>query len=306
MFVENPVKKNKPCRQVRNIKKINRVNFMNLNRLHIAFFLSFCMFSIAYTQVVENKLELIGKAIPGNLMIGKATNAFEVYLNSIELKVDSDGFFIFGFDRDDTAKQVLKVIFADSKTEIKELLLLERIYDIQKINDLDQKYVTPPADVLEKIERETKIITEARKTINETDTAFYISGFMRPVEGGRISGVFGGQRILNGEAKSPHNGLDIALPLGTPVYAMADGIVRLKADEFYYNGNFILLDHGQGLSSVYVHLSKTFVITGQKVSKGQKIGEVGSTGRSTGPHLHWGVQWYKKRIDPISVLDLNF
>jgi len=267
-------------------------------------FLLIC--SLAQSQVVKNKIELIGKPVPGNLMIGKATNAFEIYLNDNKLKMDTNGFFVLGFDRDDIGKQILKVVYTDGKSEIEELMLDKREYNIQKINDLKQKYVNPPADVLEKIEKETQLIAEARKTISETDITYYLSGFMRPVEGGRISGEYGGQRILNGEPKSPHNGIDIALPTGTPVYAMADGVVCIKGDDFYYNGNFILLDHGQGLNSVYVHLSKTFVVNGQKVSKGQKIGEVGSTGRATGPHLHWGVQWYKKRIDPQSVLDLNF
>ena len=259
-----------------------------------------------HAQATKNKLELLGKPTPGSLMIGKATNAFEVYLNDVRLKVDTDGFFVFGFDRDEIGKQILKVIYKNNKTEIKELMLDKRAYDIQKINDLDKKYVSPPKDVLDKIERETLLMTEARKTVLKTDTAYYLTGFMRPVEGGRISGVYGGQRILNGEAKSPHNGLDIALPAGTPVYAMADGKVCISGDNFYYNGNFVLLDHGQGLTSVYVHMQKTFVVTGQKVTKGQKIGEVGTTGRSTGPHLHWGVQWYKKRIDPQTVLGLNF
>jgi len=269
-------------------------------------FILLCISSLAQAQVAKNKLELIGKPVPGNLMVGKATNALEVYLNDVKLKIDTNGFFVFGFDRDDIGKQILKVFYADRKSESRELVLNKRKYNVQKINDLKQKYVSPPADVLEKIEKETQKITDARKAIDKTDTVYYLSGFMRPVEGGRISGEFGGQRILNGEAKSPHNGIDIALPAGTPVYAMADGIVCFKGDNFYYNGNFILLDHGQGLSSVYLHLSKILVENGQKIFKGQKIGEVGTTGRSTGPHLHWGVQWYKQRIDPQSVLELNF
>ncbi len=279
---------------------------MNLHRLFLGFILLFSFSIYAQTQGVKHKLELIGKAVPGNLMIGKTEKASEVYLNDVKLKVDSNGVFVFGFDRDDIGNQVLKVVYADKKVETRELILKTRKYNIQKINDVNQKYVNPPPDILDRIEKETAEITEARKTIYKTDSTYYVSGFMRPVEGGRISGEYGGQRILNKEAKSPHNGIDIALPAGTPVYAMTNGTVCFKGDDFYYNGNFILLDHGQGLSSVYLHLSKILVVNGQKVFKGQKIGEVGSTGRSTGPHLHWGVQWYKKRIDPQSVLALNF
>jgi len=270
-------------------------------RLILILLLFFC-----HSAFSQNKIELIGKAHPGHLMIGKTMNNSTVYLNDKQIKIDSNGVFVFGFDRDDIGKQILKIVFDDGSVETKELILQKRDYDIQKINDLEQKYVSPPKDILEKIEKETKMITEARKKIDSTTIAYYNSGFMRPVEGGRISGVFGSQRILNGEAKNPHNGIDIALPSGTPVYAMADGVVCIKGDDFHYNGNFVLLDHGQGLNSVYVHLLKTFVIDGERVIKGQKIGEVGSTGRSTGPHLHWGVQWYKKRIDPLSVLELKF
>ena len=126
------------------------------------------------------------------------------------------------------------------------------------------------------------------------------------MKGGRVSSVFGSARILNGIPKNAHNGYDIAAPIGTSVYAMTDGIVRLAADNFYYPGNYILLDHGQGLNSQYLHLSKMIVKKGDRVKKGQKIGEIGTTGRSTGPHLHWGVQWYLRRIDPARLLELDF
>jgi murein DD-endopeptidase MepM/ murein hydrolase activator NlpD len=125
------------------------------------------------------------------------------------------------------------------------------------------------------------------------------------IRGGRITGIFGSQRILNGVKKSPHNGLDIAAPEGTSVYAMTDGIVRLTGKNYYYNGNFVFIDHGQGLSSLYLHMSRLNVKDGQIVKKGVKIGEVGTTGRSTGPHLHWSVQWYNKRIDPECLLKIN-
>ncbi|MDD3877584.1 MAG: M23 family metallopeptidase [Bacteroidales bacterium] len=274
-------------------------------RVLICLFLSICFFfNTLYAQ--ENDIVLIGNPIQGHLIIGNAINASSVFLNNEPLLLSEEGVFVFGFDRDDTGKFTVKVIFSDGVTKEKELYVSNRAYDIQRINQLEEKYVSPPPELMERINRERDTILEARKSIDTTQTPYYLSGFLRPVEGGRISGVFGGQRILNGEPKSPHNGIDIALPTGTPVYAMTDGIVCLRADNFHYNGNFILLDHGQGLNSVYVHLNKILVEDGQKVFKGQLIGEVGSTGRSTGPHLHWGVQWYKKRIDPQALLDMNF
>lgn len=145
----------------------------------------------------------------------------------------------------------------------------------------------------------------ARKEIGKIEDSYYNAGFMKPIKGGRQTSVFGSQRILNGVPKNFHNGLDYAAPVGTDVLAMSDGKIILAGDDFFYNGNFILIDHGQGLNSIYLHLSKKDVKKGDTVKMGQKIGEVGTTGRSTGPHLHWGVQWYKKRIDPEQVLKIE-
>ena len=145
----------------------------------------------------------------------------------------------------------------------------------------------------------------AQSKIGELQTPLFRKGFIRPIKGGRISSVFGSQRILNGIPKNMHNGLDIAVPRGTPVLAMADAVVNLTTDNFYYAGNYIVLDHGQGLNSMYLHLSEILVEEGQRVNKGDVIGKVGTTGRSTGPHLHWGVQWYSKRIDPEHILNIK-
>jgi len=269
------------------------------------FFLFFLISFFAKSQETVPFYQIYGEAISGGLMIGYAPEAQRVLFNNNEIKLSHDGYFVFGFDRDDTGAYPLHIIFANGITEKINYNVSKRTYKVQRINNLEQKYVSPPAHILEKIEKERQIIIEARKKIDTTQYPFYISGFMRPVVGGRISGVYGSQRILNGEAKNPHNGIDVALPTGSPVYAMADAIVCLKGDDFHYNGNFVLLDHGQGLNSVYVHLHKTFVQDGDLVKKGDIIGEVGSTGRSTGPHLHWGVQWFSKRIDPEIIINLS-
>ncbi len=157
----------------------------------------------------------------------------------------------------------------------------------------------------ERIKREREITKSAKEKIGNISNALFSKGFIKPINGGRISSVFGSQRILNGVPKSPHNGIDIAVPRGTPVEAMSEGKVLLSADNFYYAGNFIIIDHGLGLNSMYLHLSESFVKEGQMVKKGEVIGKVGTTGRSTGPHLHWSVQWFEKRIDPNSVFDFN-
>ena len=124
------------------------------------------------------------------------------------------------------------------------------------------------------------------------------SGEFNGVESNRISGVYGSQRILNGKPRQPHYGIDIAAPKGTPVVAPADAVVRLAESDLYYTGGTLILDHGHGLSSAFLHLATVDVRVGESVRRGQKIGTVGSTGRSTGPHLDWRINWFDRRIDP--------
>jgi murein DD-endopeptidase MepM/ murein hydrolase activator NlpD len=246
---------------------------------------------------------LFGEIQPGNIVFGKAEDIKSIQLDEKEISFENSN-FVFGFDRDAKGKHFLVVQLID-RTVIKKIILPERKYKIQRINRMKKKYVTAPKKETDRIKSEREISKQARAKIGKETKALYNSGFIRPIKGGRISSVFGSQRILNGKPKNAHNGIDIAVPLGTPVRAMTDGVVRLSADNFYYAGNYILLDHGQGLSSVYLHLKKSFVKEGQQITKGEVIGEVGTTGRSTGPHLHWGVQWFDKRVDPFSLLKIK-
>jgi murein DD-endopeptidase MepM/ murein hydrolase activator NlpD len=264
--------------------------------------LLFIFFSTSF--IIAQSYKLYGKAEPGNIMIGKVEGVKEIFLDDTKLQVDKNGIFIFGFDRDAKGTHTLLIKYNNSKEEIKKIKLPKRNYVVQKLK-IAEKYVTPPKEELDRIEGESQQMKAARSEVGKVEDAFFANGFIIPSKG-RISGVFGSQRILNGVPKNPHNGIDIAADEGTPVYATSDGIVRLAGNNFYYNGNFILLDHGQGLTSVYLHMSKLLVKTGDTVKKGDKIGEVGSTGRSTSAHLHWGVQWYGKRIDPISLLEIKF
>lgn len=271
-----------------------------MKNIFISILFLFLISSPAHAQ----ELKLNGKAEPGGLLVGTGKNISSVYLNETPIKVDKNGMFILGFDRDASGTQFLKVEFENGMKEIKKIHLPKRKYVIQKIK-IAEKYVTPPPEELERIEIESEYMKEARSKVGKIDSILFRKGFIKPAEG-RISSVFGSQRILNGVPKNPHNGIDIAAPEGSPVFATADGIVIIAGENFYYNGNFILLDHGLGLSSIYLHLSKLNVKTGDKVTRGQKIGEVGSTGRSTSAHLHWGVQWYGNRIDPMSLLNISF
>ncbi len=245
---------------------------------------------------------LVGEFKTGSVIFGIGEDIEYAFLDTLKLDVDSGKYFTFGFDRDDTTSHLLRIKFNEGRVILKKIKPVFGKYRIQRINNMKSSYVTPPKTASERIRRERIISRAARKRIGEVKEAYFRNGIMRPAQGGWISGVFGSQRILNGKPRNIHNGLDIAVPSGTPVYAMADGFVVLSADTFFYAGNNILIDHGQGLNSFYLHLSKKDVSVGDFVHKGDKIGEVGTTGRSTGAHLHWGVQWFGKRIDPAGLL----
>jgi len=267
----------------------------------IALLLINFLFVAAHAQ----NLNLYGEAKPGSVVIGKADNIKNVFIDDKKLQVDENGYFIFGFDRNAKGTHILKVRYTNKKSETKKFVLPKRKYEVQKLR-VSGKYVNPPKDVLQRIEEEAEEMKLARKKVGVIDTAFYSTGFATPVDSPRITSVFGSQRILNGVRKKPHNGVDYGADEGTPVYSISDGKVILAGEDFYYNGNFILINHGQGLTSIYLHMNKLDVKTGDKVLKGQKIGEVGNTGRSTAAHLHLGVQWFNKRIGPISLIEMKF
>ena len=226
-------------------------------------------------------------------------------LDNKTLDIDTSGIFIFGFDRDAKGTYTLKVIFNNNKSVIKKIKLKKRKYKIQRINKMKQALVTPPKNALKKIKQESKMMRKARSKVGILKVPHFTQGFLMPVNDEKITGVFGSQRILNGIPKSPHNGIDLSVPKGTPVKAASGGKILIAGNKFYYNGNFVLIDHGFGLTTVYLHFNRLNVKTGQMVKKGDIIGYVGATGRATGPHLHWGAKWFNKRIDPMSLLKLK-
>lgn len=261
----------------------------------------FFLFSLS---IHSQEIKFYGEAKAGSIVIGKGKNISSAFLNDKSLPVDNNGIFIFGFDRNANGKFILTLRLKNKKVLKYEYSIVKREYEEQSLT-LQQKFITPPRKELKKIESEKNIIGKARSKIGKLKTALFSSGFVNPVDSVRITGNFGVQRILNGKRANIHNGVDFAGREGDPVYAITDGIVRLAEENFYYNGNFILIDHGQGLSSMYLHLSRIFVKNNQKVKKGELIGLMGSTGRSTAPHLHLEIKWFNKRIDPVSVLTIQ-
>ena len=238
---------------------------------------------------------LDGPMVQGGLVKGLVPPGTEVSIGGNPVRVSQDGDFLVGFHRDEASGLSLKLVYPDGKVETRKLEIEKRDYDIQRIDGLPARKVTPNEEDLKRIRAETKLIKQARKL--DDDRTDYKTGFIWPSVG-RISGVYGSQRILNGQPRRPHYGIDIAAPKGTPVVAPADGVITLAHPDTYFNGGIIALDHGHGLSSWFSHLSKLLVEKGAVVKRGDKIAEVGSTGRSTGPHLDWRINLFERRIDP--------
>ena len=242
---------------------------------------------------------LTGNFIQGGLVIGKTNSSALINFKNRELRKSKDGLFVIGFGRDhpQNANLTLKV---NNKLITKSFKIQKRIYKTQKINGLQKKMVTPPKFFWDRIKKENKIIKKVRSLNSNVD--FVFQKFTWPAQG-IITGVFGSQRILNDKPKRPHYGIDIAAKKGATVVSPTESIVRMAEKDLYYTGGTIMLDHGHGLTSVYSHLSSISVKVGDKILKNQKIGEVGSTGRSTGPHLDWRVNWFDQRLDPLLLLE---
>ena len=239
-----------------------------------------------------------GKFDQGSFILGKTELGAEVFIDKQKVKVTSDGYFAFGLGRDRKNDVVITI---NEKKIVKKVF--KRKYKIQRIDGLEEKKVTPPEEVYERIKRENKWIGEAR-AIN-SDLTFFKNKFAIPVENAIITGVYGSQRILNGKPKWPHYGLDFAADEGTKIKAMLDGTVTLAEPDLFYTGGTLIFDHGHGISTLYMHMEKILVKKGQKVKQGDIIGTVGSTGRATGAHLDVRLNWFGVRLDPATVLDVK-
>ncbi len=241
------------------------------------------------------EVTLDGVLMQGGVLYGRVPPASRVSVDGRALRVSAHGDFVIGFGRDEKPGVQLRIHHPDGRTEQRTLKIRQRDYSIQRIDGLPQRQVTPGAADLKRIRREAELIKAAKRR-NGANTDF-LSGFAWPLEG-TITGVFGSQRILNGTPKRPHYGVDVAASEGTPVKAPAAGVVSLVHADMYFTGGTVMIDHGHGLSSIFSHLSRVHVELGQRVVRGEVVAEVGATGRATGPHLHWGVNWFDRRLDP--------
>ena len=244
-------------------------------------------------------VEIQGSAIQGGLLFGQAEPGSSISLDGSAIAISAEGQFVIGFGRDETGIRKLRVTSPAGEVFQKDLTVETREYAIERVDGLPPATVTPDPAALERIREEGKMVANARQ--HRDNHAFYAHGFTWPATG-RISGVYGSQRVLNGEPRRPHFGLDIAAPEGTDVFAPADGLVTMTHPDMYFSGGTIILDHGQGLSSTFLHLSKILVEAGTFVKQGDLIARIGSTGRASGPHLDWRMNWLDRRVNPQPLL----
>jgi len=259
-----------------------------------------CLLLALQAGADEAALTLIGDPVQGALLIGRAPPDAEVRLDGAPVQRSPDGHFLVGFGRDEVDARILEVQLADGRVERRVLTPAPREFDIQRIDGLPPKQVTPDPESLERIRAEAAQVRQARQRRDQR--ADFAGGFEWPTRG-PITGVYGSQRILNGEPRNPHWGVDIAAPVGTAVTAPAAGIVTLAHPDMYFSGGTLMIDHGLGLSSAFLHLDEILVKPGQRVRQGELIARVGATGRVTGAHLDWRMNLGQTRVDPALLVE---
>lgn len=238
----------------------------------------------------------------GAMVIGKVPAASQVHHAGRLLRPTPYGSVVFGVARDEKGPLQLQIDGPGSESSLITIQVTPRDWPLEQVRGVPPKTVNPPPAIAARIKREQAQVTTAR--VRDDDRADFAQAFLWPVQG-RISGRFGNQRVYNGSPGSAHSGMDIAVPTGTPIKAPAAGVITFAAPDLYLTGGTVVLDHGHGISSNFLHMSRIDVKVGDRISQGQVVGAVGATGRATGPHLHWGMNWFDTRIDPLLVLERN-
>ena len=248
----------------------------------------------------DDRVVFPASAPQGAMVLGKVPPGSRVEYAGRTLRTTGYGTVVFGIGRDEAGPVTVTVVRPDGSRSEASIAVSARDWPVQRVDGVPPKTVDPPPVIAERIRREQAQVVAARA--RDDDRADFAQRFAWPLQG-RVSGRFGNQRVYNGKPGSPHSGMDIAAPTGTPVKAPAAGVVTFAAPDLYLTGGTVLLDHGFGISSNFLHLSRIDVKVGDRIAQGQTIGAVGATGRATGPHLHWGMNWFDVRIDPLLVLE---
>lgn len=261
-------------------------------RLSVRFFIAFIA---AIFAVPSWAFEFDKTPEQGGLVRGSVAPDTQLLLDGKPVRVTPQGQFVIGFDRDAKSTATLIEIAPNGHRTLHTLQIVQRQYAIQNVTGVPQQTVEPPPEQLRRILDEQHQV-EAARAVN-SDRLDFLAAMQWPLLG-PISGVYGSQRIYNGKPGRPHFGVDVAAPIGTPVRAPAAATITLANSDMFFSGGTLIMDHGYGVSSTFMHLSRLLVKSGDKVAAGDVVGEVGATGRATGPHLDWRINWFDVRIDP--------
>lgn len=243
----------------------------------------------------DRRTEVAEVVTQGALVRGVTAAGNRVKLGGRALRVDAAGRFVFGVGRDERGPLQLRVDWFDGARETINLKVQERDWPIEHVRGVPPATVEPPPEIAARIAREQAAVAAARA--RDDARSDFAGEFEWPLQG-RISGRFGSARSYNGKPGTPHSGTDVAAPAGTVLRAPAPGVVTFAEPDLYLTGGTLLLDHGHGVTSAFLHLSRIDVSVGQRVERGDVLGAVGATGRATGPHMHWGLNWFEVRLDP--------
>ncbi|MDO6620681.1 MULTISPECIES: M23 family metallopeptidase [unclassified Shewanella] len=268
---------------------------MFLKGLKLSSLVMVTLFSVAS----YGSINLQGKLEQGALVRGTVPAGSAVKLNGEVVKVTPKGQFAIGFEREAKTEQLLEVTYPDGLTQLKPLTIASREYKIDRLTGISKKIMQPDPVAQARAAKDSKQTRAARNVFSEQDA--FMQAFIWPVTG-RISGVYGSQRVYNGKPGNPHYGVDVARPTGTVVVSPADGVITLSVPDMFYSGGTLIIDHGYGINSTFLHLSKLYAKEGDVVTQGQPLAEIGATGRVTGPHLDWRLNWFQKRLDPVSIV----
>lgn len=248
----------------------------------------------------DTSVALPASIVQGGLLMGRAPAGSRVVYEGKALRVSGDGRFVLGVAREQTGTVQLRVTPPGSATQALDVPIVDRVFPLEQVNGVPEGTVNPTPELAARMEREQAEVSAAR--LRDDDRTDYDTKYLWPVSG-RISGLYGSQRVYNGTPKTPHSGLDVAAAQGTAIQAPAGGIVIFAKPDLYLTGGTVLIDHGHGVSSNFLHMSRIDVKVGERVEQGQVIGLVGATGRATGPHMHWGMSWFGVRVDPQLLVD---
>jgi murein DD-endopeptidase MepM/ murein hydrolase activator NlpD len=248
------------------------------------------------------EIQLSGEIKQGGLIIGKTQANNSVKLNKKNLTVSPQGDYVFAFSRDDKTQYTLTVTSPTGKVETKTFTPAKREYKISRIEGISKKIMNPNKKANIRAQQDRAAIVKVRKI--SSDLTDFSQGFIAP-RSSRITGVYGSQRFYNGVPKNPHFGVDYAGAIGAPVKSPASGTIVMWVPDMFYSGGTLVIDHGHGITSNFLHLSASLVKVGDKVKQGQVIAKVGNSGRVTGPHLDWRMNWHNVRFDPQLAMKIN-